>query len=131
MKATDIMEALTEMDDEVLMRAEIDPPKRHMILLRSFRNAASAYLIFVLVITTLIATDAIASETGLRWRVRYRENEVTYLFKDGIDRDGDLPNYEPTWLPEGYELNRDYWGPTRQRTLARLYTNNRQGNLLS
>ena len=117
MKATDIMEALTDMDDDVLMRAEIDPPRRHIILLRSIRSAAAACLSFVLVITALIATDAFASETGLRWRVRYREHEVTWLFKDGIEQDGDLPNYEPTWLPEGYELDREYWWPTRERTM--------------
>ena len=49
MKATDILEALTDMDDDVLMRAEIDPPRRHIILLRSIRSAAAACLVFVLV----------------------------------------------------------------------------------
>ena len=117
MKATDIMEALTDMDDDVLMRVEIDPPRRHILLLRSIRSAAAACLIFALVITALIATDAFASETGLRWRVRYRDDEVTWLFKDGVEQDGDLPNYEPTWLPEGYELDREYWWPTRERTM--------------
>lgn len=117
MKATDILEALTDMDDDVLMRAEIDPPRRHIVLLRSLRSAAAACLVFALVITALIATDAFASETGLRWRVRYRENEVTWLFKDGIEQEGDLPNYEPTWLPEGYVLDREYWWPTRERTM--------------
>lgn len=117
MKTTDILEALTDMDDDVLMRAEIDPPRRHILLLRSIRSAAAACLIFALVITALIATDAFASETGLRWRVRYRETEVTWLFKDGIEQKGDLPNYEPTWLPEGYELDREYWWPTRERTM--------------
>lgn len=53
----------------------------------------------VLVFTSLIATDVIAMETGLRWTVRYRENEITWLFKDG-----ELPSYEPTWLPDGYVL---------------------------
>lgn len=117
MKATDIMEALTDMDDDVLMRAEIDPPRRHIILLRSIRSAAAACLIFALVITALIATDAVATETGLRWTVRYRENEVTWLFKDGVEQEGDLPNYAPTWLPDGYELDREYWWPTRERTM--------------
>ena len=118
MKATDIMEALTDMDDDVLMRVEIDPPRRHIILLRSLRSAVAACLILALCITTVIVTKSFATETGLRWRVRYREDEVTWLFKDGIEQEGELPNYEPTWLPEGYELTSDYWGPTRERTLT-------------
>ena len=117
MKATDIMEALTDMDDDVLMRAEMDPPRRHIILLRSFRSAIAACLILALCITTVIVTDTFATETGLRWRVRYRDDEVTWLFKDGVEQEGELPNYEPTWLPEGYELDREYWWPTRERTM--------------
>lgn len=118
MKTTDILEALTDMDDDVLMRAEIDPPRRHILLLRSIRSAAAACLVFALVITALIATDAFASETGLRWRVRYREDEVTWLFKDGMEQEGELPNYEPTWLPENCEVRSDYWGPARDRSIG-------------
>lgn len=118
MKATDILEALTDMDDDVLMRAEIDPPRRYTIFLRGFQKAIAACLMCVVVITALIGTVAIATETGLRWRVWYRENEVTWLFKDGMEQEGELPNYEPTWLPEGYELSSDYWGPTRDRSIG-------------
>ena len=118
MKAIDILEALTDMDDDVLMRAEIDPPRRHILLLRSLRSAAAACLILAVVLTTLIVTNTAADEMGLRWRVRYREDEVTWLFKDGMEQEGELPNYEPTWLPEGYELTSDYWGPTRDRSIG-------------
>ena len=118
MKSFDILEALTDMDDDILLRAAEDPPKRYYVWLRGFQKAAAACLICVLVFTALIATDAIAMETGLRWRVRYRDDEVTWLFKDGIEQDGDLPNYEPTWLPEGYAWDREYWGPTRDRTIS-------------
>ena len=118
MKATDILEALTDMDDDILMRAEIDPPRRHIILLRSIRSAAAACLVFVLVITALIATDAIAFETGLRWTVRYRQDKVTWLFKDGAEQEGDLTNYEPTWLPENYVWDREYCGPTRDKSIS-------------
>ena len=117
MKATDIMEALTDMDDDVLMRAEMDPPRRHIILLRSLRSAAAACLIFALVLATLIVTKTFADEMGLRWRVRYREDEVTWLFKDGMEQEGELPNYEPTWLPEGYVLDRSYDGIVRDRMI--------------
>ena len=118
MKATDILEALTDMDDDVLMRAEMDPPRRHILLLRSLRSAAAACLILAVVLTTLIVTNTAADEMGLRWRVRYREDEVTWLFKDGLEQEGELPNYEPTWLPEGCEVRSDYWGPARDRSIG-------------
>lgn len=118
MKSFDIWESLTDMDDDILLRAAEDPPKRYYVWLRAFRSAAAVCLICALVFTALIATDAIAFETGLRWTVRYREDEVTWLFKDGIEQDGDLPNYEPTWLPEGCVLNSDYWGPARDRSIG-------------
>ena len=118
MKSTDILEALTDMDDDILMRAEIDPPRRHILLLRSLRSAAAACLILAVVLTTLIVTNTAADEMGLRWRVRYREDEVTWLFKDGIEQEGELPNYEPVWLPEGCEVRSDYWGPARDRSIG-------------
>ena len=115
MNSFDILEELGNLDDDLLLRAQEDPPKRHYIWLRGFQKAAAACLICVLVFTALIATDAIAMETGLRWRVRYRDDEVTWLFKDGIEQDGDLPNYEPTWLPEGYAWDREYYGVIRDK----------------
>ena len=118
MNANDIWDALTDMDDDVLMRAEIDPPRRHILLLRSIRSAAAACLVFVLILTTLIVTNTFADEMGLRWRVRYREDEVTWLFKDGMEQEGELPNYEPTWLPVGWEVRSDYWGPTWDRSIG-------------
>ena len=118
MKSTDILEALTDMDDDVLMRAEMDPPRRHILLLRSLRSAAAACLVLALIFTTLTATNTFADEMGLRWRVRYREDEVTWLFKDGMEQEGELPNYEPTWLPEDCEVRSDYWGPARDRSIG-------------
>ena len=130
MKATDIMEALTDMDDDVLMRAEMDPPRRHIILLRYIRSAAAACLIFALVLATLIVTKTFADEMGLRWRVRYREDEVTWLFKDGMEQEGELPNYEPTWLPEGYVLDRSYDGIVRDRMIDYKNPDNDQSWIL-
>lgn len=118
MRSYEIFEALTDMDDDILLRAAEDPPKRYYVWLRAFRSAAAACLICALVFTMLIATDAITFETGLRWTVRYREDKVTWLFKDGIEQDGDLPNYEPTWLPVGYVWDREYSGPTREKSIS-------------
>ena len=115
MRSLDILEELGNLDDELLLRAETDPPRRHMILFRSLRSAAAACLVFALILTTLIVTNTFADEMGLCWRVRYRENEVTWLFKDGMEQEGELPNYEPTWLPEGYVWDRSYDGIVRDR----------------
>ena len=115
MRSLDILEELGNLDDELLLRAETDPPRRHMILFRSLRSAAAACLVFALILTTLIVSKTFADEMGLRWRVRYRENEVTWLFKDGMEQEGQLPNYEPTWLPEGYVWDRSYDGIVRDR----------------
>ena len=65
MKATDILEALTDMDDDVLMRAEMDPPRRHILLLRSLRSAAAACLVLAVIFTTLIVRNTFADEMGL------------------------------------------------------------------
>ena len=130
MKATDIMEALTDMDDDVLMRAEMDPPRRHILLLRSLRSAAAACLVLALFLTTLIVRNTFADEMGLRWRVRYREDEVTWLFKDGMEQEGELPNYEPTWLPEGYVLDRSYDGIVRDRMIDYKNPDNDQSWIL-
>ena len=118
MRSLDILEELGNLDDDLLMRAETDPPRRHMILFRSLRSAAAACLVIALILTTLIVRNTFADEMGLRWRVRYREDEVTWLFKDGIEQEGDIPNYEPTWLPEGCEVRSDYWGPARDRSIG-------------
>lgn len=115
MRSLDILEELGNLDDDLLMRAETDPPRRHTILFRSLRSAAAACLVFVLILTTLIVTKTFADEMGLRWRVRYRENEVTWLFKDGMEQEGDIPNYEPTWLPEAYVWDRSHDGILRDR----------------
>ena len=115
MRSLDILEELGNLDDDLLMRAETDPPRRHRILFRSLRSASAACLVFVLILTTLIVTNTFADEMGLRWRVRYREDEVTWLFKDGMEQEGDIPNYEPTWLPEGYVWDRSHDGILRDR----------------
>lgn len=117
MNSFDILEELGNLDDDLLLRAQEDPPQRRIVWFRAFRNLAAACLMAVLVFTALIATDVIAMETGLRWTVRYREDKVTWLFKDGVELDGELPNYEPTWLPEGYVWDREYSEPMLEKSI--------------
>lgn len=118
MKSFDILEELGNLDDDILLHAQEDPPKKQIVWFNVLRNLAAACLMVALVFTTLIATEVIAMETGLRWRVRYREDEVTWLFKDGVEQEGDLPNYEPTWLPDDYVLSAQFLGPTRQQNIS-------------
>ena len=130
MRSLDILEELGNLDDELLLRAETDPPRRHMILFRSLRSTAAACLVFALILTTLIVSKTFADEMGLLWRVRYREDEVTWLFKDGMEQEGELPNYEPTWLPEGYVLDRSYDGIVRDRMIDYKNPDNDQSWIL-
>lgn len=106
MKSFDILEALNDIDDDVLLRAETDPPRRHW-LPRTVRYAMAACLALVLIVTTLIATDVVALDPQPRWTVREWETGVVYLFKGGTEQMNRRGSYAPTWLPEGYRLERD------------------------
>lgn len=118
MRSFDIMEELAHMDDDILLRAEADPPKRRNLFSRTVRCAAAACLSLLLMVTVWLAVDVTAGEEVLRWTVRYRENRVTYLFKGGAERNGPLPNYAPGWLPEGYTLILENWGIMEDRSLT-------------
>lgn len=118
MKANDILDALTDMDDDVLMRAEIDPPRRKTVLLRHLQRVTAACLAAILVFSVWLGIDAIAADRYLQWKIRYREGEILYLLKSGADEDMAVPCFEPTWLPEGYTLLKDRWGQYRDRELV-------------
>lgn len=109
MNPFDILEALTDMDDDVLLRAEREPPRRSGVLRRTVRYAAAACMAVVLLVTALLAADTVASDSRPRWTVRYRESGVTYLFKGGTEYMGRRGIYVPTWLPEGYRITLDTW----------------------
>lgn len=118
MNANDILVALTDMDDDVLMRAEIDPPRRKTILLHHLKRAAAACVALVLVFGVWLGMEAIAADRYLQWKIRYREDEILYLLKSGADEDMAVPCFEPTWLPDGYALLKDRWGQYRDRDLV-------------
>lgn len=109
MKSFDILEELGNLDDEILIHAQEDPPPKQVVWLRAFRSAAAACLICMLAFTALLATDVIAFESGLRWTVRYREDYVIYLFKGGTEYMNRTGTYVPTWLPDGYQRELDTW----------------------
>ena len=115
MKPMDIMDALTDMDDVILLLAQLDPPKKHNGFHTVFRNAA-ACLVCVMMVTALLA-PTIASETGLRWSVEYQEDGIVWSFKDGNWLPGPYSTIAPTWQPSGYTLV----STTLTRTFSQSY----------
>lgn len=118
MSSFEILDALTDMDDDLLLFAETDPPKRQSMMPRFFRYAAAACLTVVLVMATLLVTDAVSLGPNLRWTVRYREDKVTFLMKVREVPEGEVPVYELGWLPEGYEKIRESWFGHRERLIS-------------
>lgn len=118
MNSFDILDALTDMDDDLLLFAESDPPKRQYGMPRFFRYLTAACLTVVLVMATWLVTDAVSLGPNLRWTVRYREDKVTFLMKVREVPEGEPPVYELGWLPEGYEKVRDSWFGHRERLVS-------------
>ena len=105
MKPMDIMDALNDMDDEILQRAELTPAAKRHSFFRTLRMATAACLACVMIVTALFVTSAIASETGLRWTVEYQEDGIVWSFTDGKRLNKTQYNeYRPTWYPDGYLL---------------------------
>ena len=105
MKAFDLWEALTDVEDEQLLQAEEPcPPKRGG---RIRHVLAAACLALVLLTTAFLGTTALKQDTTMRYTIRYRENRVTYLCKVNAYREAPLPRYEPKFLPEGYIFDRE------------------------
>lgn len=108
MKAMDILEALTDMDDDLLLRAEETPPKPMIAKPKTVRHILAACLPLVLILTIWLTIGTTATKPKLRWTVRHRSYEVTWLFKDGVDFGDEDCSYEPLWIPEGYVFDRSY-----------------------
>lgn len=118
MNSIEILDALTDMDDELLLFAETDPPKRCIRMPRVFRYLTAACLTVALMMATWLVTDAVELGPNLRWTVRYREDKVTFLMKVREEPEGGPPVYELGWLPEGYEKVRDSWFGNRDRVIS-------------
>lgn len=118
MNSFEILDALTDMDDDLLLFAETDPPKRRHGVPRFFRYLTAACLTVVLVMATWLVTDALPLGPNLRWTVRYREDKVTFLMKVREEPEEDPPVYELGWLPEGYEKVWDSWFGDRERLVT-------------
>lgn len=117
MNAFDILEELGNLDDQTLLGSQSDLPGRKARYFRNFRNLAAACLTVVLLFTALIATDVIALEPGLQWKIQYDEQEIVWQFKDGKEFKGRFPVYAPAWLPEEYQIIYGYRGANLSQTL--------------
>lgn len=104
MKAFDIMEALTDMDEDVLLRAEQDPP-RHRVVFSGFRRyAAAACLVIVMIFSVMIVNKANAGTNQICWTRHVREGEFYYTFWNAERPEMSMPTYRMTWVQEEYEV---------------------------
>lgn len=94
--------------------------KRRRAIFSALRHAAVACLAVALILTTWVAMDVEAGDNSIRWTVRVKEDCVVYRFRSGTDPQEPIPAYEPTWLPEGYELEMDTWDLGSDDTESRI-----------
>lgn len=106
MKAFDLLEALTDIQDEDLTDAGQSPKPRHHSRQRRFRYLTAACLTVILVMSVWMVTVANDQDTTMRWTVRYRQQYVTYLCKTQAEWGNALPLYQPMSIPDGYKLER-------------------------
>lgn len=117
MKAFDIMEALTDVDDAALLRAEQDPPRHRAAFSGFLRYAAAACLGLVLVIMIIVPIHTDARDNKLSWTLEVDEDGFGYEFWDKSQPEQSPPNYAPTWVPEGFQLIETMTFDGRDRTL--------------
>lgn len=79
MKAFDIMEALTDMDEDVLLRAEQDPPKRLLFPGIRGRSILTYAAVLALVVAVTVCTLPFVTE-ALQMRLADRCMEQTLMF---------------------------------------------------
>lgn len=102
MKAFDIMEALTDVDDTALLRAEQDPPRHRAAFSGILRYATAACLVIVMIFSVMIVNKANAGTNQICWTRHVREGEFYYTFWNAERPDTPMPTYRTTWFPEGY-----------------------------
>lgn len=108
MKAFDIMEALTEVDDAALLRAEQDPPRHRSAFSGFLRYATAACLTVALILLAVVPARTEAGDTSLKWRIVIDEEGIRYIFENRPYPTDPVPHYDITWLPEDYVLFRDF-----------------------
>lgn len=83
---------------ELLNRTE-----RRKVVRRGWFRVAAACLAVLLCISTWLAVDAQAREAFFAWVKDSFTDRIVYYF-EGEQLSTALPDYRPTWLPNGYKL---------------------------
>ena len=66
------------------------------------RSIAAIFILLFISMTIWLSVDAEAREAVLNWVRHVYEDRVVYIF-DTVAQSGELPEYEVTWIPEGFE----------------------------
>lgn len=74
---------------------------------RITRHIASVFLALIITSSVWLTIDADAREIVFSWIREVYENSIIYRFWGKSDTD-ELPHYDPTWLPEGFEQVYEY-----------------------
>ncbi|MBQ6540224.1 MAG: DUF4367 domain-containing protein [Oscillospiraceae bacterium] len=83
------------------------------------RSIAAIFILLFISMTVWLSVDAEAREAVLNWVRQIYEDRAVYTF-DTVAQPGELPDYEITWIPEGFELVEEYGDEV---TKAFLYHN--------
>lgn len=117
MNPMELMQALTDMDDDVLLRAELDPPRKRTVVPRFLRYASAACLMLLLVLWVVVPIHTDAGDNALKWTLSLESDGFAYEFWNSPQPEQSPPYYAPTWVPEGFELSEVRTFDGRDRTL--------------
>lgn len=86
------------------LRVNAKSGQRH----RGLRQAAAIFLAVLLMGSIIILSSPTARASVFNWvREVFADHEV-YLFDGGNNAYTEIPNYQPTWLPEGFAVMDSY-----------------------
>ena len=86
---------------DLRMEPLLTSARRREQRLRAAQAFAASFAIVLLCAFTWLASHAAARNAVQKWVRETWRNTVVYRFTD--TREAALPNYRPTWLPEGYK----------------------------
>lgn len=85
------------------MKALVDQEQRRQARRKLLQRVAAILLMFTLGFGTWLTVDAEAREAVFAWVREVYENSIVYRFFGGEEAErNELPQYAPSWLPEGY-----------------------------
>ena len=84
---------------------KIRKKKQQRLMIMRF---AAVFVVAMLVVFTWLSVDVQAREKFFRWFKQYDNNYIHYIFNNGnLEKTitDELPNYEISWLPDGFTLS--------------------------